>query len=141
MKNVFQTRILATGLAVVTLVICVLAALNFRQEDSFQVPTDGAWLVETQGGLRFERVPLNAPADRAGVRPGDILQAIDTRPTTRIAPYVKETFRSGIWSHATYSIFRPNVKTTDPKDGSKFDVQVILDSSTTTRTRSLRTSN
>jgi two-component system, NtrC family, sensor kinase len=127
MKNVFQTRILATGLAVVTLVICVLAALNLRQEDSFQVPTDGAWLVEAQGGLRFERVPLNSPADRAGVRPGDILQAIDSRPTTRIAPYVKETFRSGIWSHATYSIFRPNVKTTDPRDGSKFDVQVILE--------------
>jgi two-component system NtrC family sensor kinase len=127
MKNVFQTRILATGLAVMTLVICVLAALNFRQETSFQVPTDGAWLVEAQGGLRFERVPLDSPAGRAGARPGDILQAINERPTPRLAPYVKETFRSGIWSHATYSIFRPNVKAAGKANDSKFDIQVFLE--------------
>ncbi len=126
MKNVFQTRILATGLAVVTLVICVLGALNFRQEGSFQVPTDGAWLVETQGGLRFERVPLDSPAWRAGVRPGDILQAINEHPTPRLAPYVKETFRSGIWSHVTYSIFRPDLKTPDKADGSKLDIQQVV---------------
>src|ERR1700757_34717 len=100
MKNVFQTRILAIVLAVATLAVCAFAALNLRQEGSFQVPTDGAWLVEAPGGLRFERVPLDSPAARAGVRPGDILQAIDGRETPRLAPYVKETFRSGIWSHA-----------------------------------------
>ena len=36
MKNAFQTRILATALAVMTLVICVFAAqLNLRQEGTF----------------------------------------------------------------------------------------------------------
>jgi two-component system, NtrC family, sensor kinase len=126
MKNAFQTRILAIVLAVATLAICVCAALNLRQENSFEVPTDGAWLIEAPGGLRFERVPNDSPAQRAGVRPGDILQAINDRPTPRLAPYVRETFRSGIFTHVTYSIFRPDAHTSDPNDGTKLDIQVIL---------------
>src|SRR5260221_8755054 len=127
MKNAFQTRILAIVLAAVTLAVCLFAGLNLRQEGIFQVPTDGAWLVEAPGGLRFERVPADSPAQRAGVRPGDILQAINERPTPRLAPYVRETFRSGIWAHATYSILRPDVRSADPNDGAKLDIQVILE--------------
>ena len=126
MKNAFQTRILAIVLAVATLAICVCAALNLRQENSFEVPTDGAWLIEAPGGLRFERVPVDSPAQRAGVRPGDILQAINDHPTPRLAPYVRETFRSGIFTHVTYSIFRPDASTSNPNDGTKLDIQVIL---------------
>ncbi len=126
MKNAFQTRILAIVLAVATLAICVCAALNLRQENSFDVPTDGAWLIEAPGGLRFERVPADSQAQKAGVRPGDILQAINDRPTPRLAPYVRETFRSGVFSHVTYSIFRPDASTSNPNDGTKLDIQVIL---------------
>ncbi len=126
MKNAFQTRILAIVLAVATLAICVCAGLNLRQESSFDVPTDGAWLIEAPGGLRFERVPDDSPAQRAGVRPGDILQAINDHPTPRLAPYVRETFRSGIFTHVTYSIFRPDASTGNPNDGTKLDIQVIL---------------
>ena len=128
MKNAFQTRILAVVLAVVTLAVCLFAGLNLRQEGTFEVPTDGAWLVEAPGGLRFERVPADSPAHRAGCEPGDILQAVNERPTPRLAPYVREMFRNGIWTHpATYSIFRPNTKTADPNDGTKLDIQVILE--------------
>src|SRR5260370_4080957 len=127
MKNVFQTRILAVVLAVATLAVCVFAALNVHQEGGFNVPTDGAWLLEAPGGLRFERVPEDSPAQRAGVRPGDILQAINDRPTPRTAPYVQETFRSGIWAHANYSILRPNPQSTNLNDGAKLDIQVILE--------------
>ncbi len=126
MKNAFQTRILAIVLAVATLAICVCAALNLRQENSFDVPTDGAWLIEASGGLRFERVPEDSQAQKAGVRPGDILQAINDHPTPRLAPYVRETFRSGVFSHVTYSIFRPDASTSNPNDGTKLDIQVIL---------------
>ena len=126
MKNAFQTRILAIVLAVATLAICVCAALNLRQENGFDVPTDGAWLIEAPGGLRFERVPNDSQAQKAGVRPGDILQAVNDHPTPRMAPYAREIFRSGIFSHVTYSIFRPDAHTGDPNDGTKLDIQVIL---------------
>ncbi|CAN5649498.1 hypothetical protein BH10ACI4_BH10ACI4_03080 [soil metagenome] len=128
MTNAFQTRILAIALALATLAVCLFAGLNLRQEGKFEVPTDGAWLVEAPGGLRFERVPTDSPAQRAGVKPGDILQAINERPTPRQAPYEREMFRNGIWTHpATYSIFRPNARTSDPNDGTKLDIQVILE--------------
>jgi two-component system, NtrC family, sensor kinase len=127
MKNAFPTRILAVALAVATLAVCIFAALNVRQESTFDVPTDGAWWVEAGNGLRAERVPADSPAQRAGVRPGDILQAINERPTPRLAPFVREAFRSGIWAHATYSILRPNAHTPDPSDGTRLEIPVILE--------------
>ncbi len=127
MKNAFQTRILAVVLAVATLAACVFAALNLRQESSFDVPTDGIWWIEAQGGLRAERVPAESPGQRAGVRPGDILTAINDHPTPRLAPFVREVFRSGVWAHATYSIVRPLANSDDLSRGAKLDIQLILE--------------
>ncbi len=127
MKNAAQTRILAIALALATLAGCVLAAMNFQRENGFEVPTDGIWWIEAPGGLRAERVPPNSPGQRAGLREGDILVGINDRPTNRLAPFVRETFRSGIWAHATYSILRPAAHTSDLKNAAKFDVQVILE--------------
>jgi len=127
MKNSAQTRILATALALATVIACVLAAMNFQRESGFDVPTDGIWWIEAQGGLRAEHVPPNSPGQRAGVREGDILVGINDRPTNSIAPFVRETFRSGIWAHATYSILRPSAHSSDLKNAAKFDVQVILE--------------
>src|SRR5580765_6028158 len=107
MKNAAQTRILAVALAVVTLGACVLALLNLMQENGYQVPTDGVSWVEGVGGLVARHVPAGSPGDRAGVRAGDVLVGINDRPVQRMAPFVRETFRSGIWAHATYSILRP----------------------------------
>ena len=46
MKDAAQTRILAIALAVATVVVCVLAAMNFQRESGFDVPTDGIVWVE-----------------------------------------------------------------------------------------------
>ncbi len=125
MKNAFQTRVLAIVLAVVTLAAVVLAILNLRQEDSFDVPTDGAWWMESQGGLRAERVAEGTPAERAGVRKGDLLLAVDDRPTPRLASFERELFHSGVWAHATYSIWRPTPH--HAGDGTHLEIPVILE--------------
>ncbi len=127
MKNAAQTRILAIALALATLAACVLAAMNFERESSFDVPTDGIWWVETHGGLRAEQVPPDSPGQRAGVRAGDVLVSINDRPTERLAPFVREMFHSGIWAHATYSILRPLPHSSDLTDAAKLDIQVILE--------------
>jgi len=127
MKNAAQTRILAIALALATLAGCVLAAMNFERESGFDVPTDGSVWTETSGGLRAERVPLGSPGQRAGVRAGDILVGINDRPTGRMAPFVREMFRSGIWSHATYSILRPAPHASDLNGAARLDIQVILE--------------
>jgi two-component system, NtrC family, sensor kinase len=127
MRDAAQTRILAVALAIATLAVCVLAAINLEREGSFDVPTDGIWWVEATGGLRAERVPPGSPGDRAGVRAGDILIAVNDRPTERLAPLVRQMFRSGSWAHTTYSILRPRPNATDLKDAPKLDIQVILE--------------
>lgn len=126
MKNGFQTRILAIALALVTVGACVLAGINFERESHFDVPTDGIWWVEASGGLKAERVPVDSPGYRAGIRAGDVLVAINERQTPRLAPLVREMFHSGIWAHATYSILRPIPNANDLQGATKLDIQVIL---------------
>ena len=127
MGNAFQTRILAVALALATLGVCALAGFNLSQELNAQFPTDGIVWVESQGGLRADRVPANSPGNRAGIRTGDILESIDDRLTPRVAPLEREMDRTGIFSKATYSIVRPLPGAQSPDGGSKFDVQVILE--------------
>jgi two-component system, NtrC family, sensor kinase len=127
MRDAFQTRILAVALAVATLGVCVLAGFNLSQESSTDFPTDGIWWQETLGGLRADRVPAVSAGNRAGIRTGDILEAIDDRPTPRVASLEREMTRSGIYSTSTYSIVRPLPGVRGPAGGAKFDVKVILE--------------
>ena len=127
MSNTFQTRVLAIALALATLAACVLAAINLRRETGFDVPTDGVWWVEAKGGLRAERVPFDSPAHRAGVRAGDVLIAVDEHPTVRVATLVREMFHTGIWSHATYTILRPEKRAGASPGSGRVDVQVIFE--------------
>jgi two-component system, NtrC family, sensor kinase len=127
MKNAAQTRILAIALALATVAACVLAGMNFQQENGVDVPIDGMVWVETAGGLRADRVPADSPGHRAGIRTGDVLVSIDDQPTDRLAPLVREQFRSGIWSHATYSILRPAPHSINLNGATRLDIPVILE--------------
>jgi two-component system NtrC family sensor kinase len=126
MKNAAQTRILAIVLALATVAACVLAALNFEHENGLDVPTDGIWWVEADGGLRAERVPAESPGHRAGIRTGDILLSVNSQPTTRVASLGREMFRSGSFARVTYSILRPVPQSIDLNGATRFPIQVIL---------------
>ena len=127
MKHASYTRVFAILLALATLLACGLAAANLRFESDYDVPTDGAWWQEATGGIRAERVPAGSPAERAGVRTGDLLIAIDDRPTPRLAPFIREMFRSGIWAHSTYSIFRPVAAGAHTGQPARLEIPVILE--------------
>lgn len=129
MDKASQTRVLAIVLAVATLVFCVLGSLNYVRESNFDVPTDGAWWMESQGGLKAERVPADSPAHREGVRTGDLLLSANGRKTTTIAPLEREMAHSGIWNRIRYSLLR---------DGTSLDVQVILEPVDRSRNQALR---
>ncbi|GAC1424912.1 MAG: hypothetical protein NVSMB62_21990 [Acidobacteriaceae bacterium] len=127
MKDAFHTRILAVALAIATLGVCVLAGFNLWQESHFDSPTDGVWWVEAQGGLRAERVPEESPGARAGIRGGDILQAVNEHTTERVAQLEREMYRLGTFSKATYSILRPIPGHSDATETARFPIQVILE--------------
>jgi PAS domain S-box-containing protein len=128
MRNAFQTRILAVALALATLGVCVLAGFNLSQELSSEFPTDGVVWVETQGGLLAERVPADSPGNRAGIRVGDVLEAINGEPTPRLASQEQAMSSNGIYDHAaTYSMVRPGAESHGLEGAARFPVQVYLE--------------
>src|ERR1017187_3696581 len=129
MRNAFQTRILAVALALATLGVCVLAGFNLSQELSVQFPTDGVVWMEVQGGLQADRVPADSPAGKAGIRPGDILKAINGEPTPRLAEQVRAMYSNGIvYEHPdTYTIVRPRAGANGIEGSAPFPVQVLLE--------------
>ena len=106
MKSGSQTRLLALLLAVFTLAAMGLAIANLLQESNDDPATDGVHWTETTGGLRAYIVPSETPGDKAGVKVGDVLTAINDVPTPRVAVLEREIEQSGIYTTAKYSILR-----------------------------------
>ena len=127
MQQATRTRALVIALALATMAACLFAGFNLSQENNFDIPTDGVRWLEAPGGLRAERVPPDSPGYRAGIRTGDILQAVNEHSTPRLPVYEREIFRGGIWSHATYSILRPVHHSNTPDSVAKLDIQVIVE--------------
>ena len=61
------------------------------------------------GGLVAERVEANGPGDKAGIRVGDRLTAINEREVKDTPTRMRQTYRVGAWSKATYSVIRQSV--------------------------------
>ena len=124
MKSGNQTRLLAVMLAVFTLAAFGLSLANLLQESSYDPATDGARWSEASGGLRAYMVAPDTPANRAGIRAGDIVTAIDGVPTPRLDLAEREIDRSGVWSRATYSLLR---KTSEAGPPAALEIGVILE--------------
>jgi two-component system NtrC family sensor kinase len=116
MNRDFQIRP-AVLLFLLTAAAIVLAVINFQKEREFQVPSDGVWWVEHTGNLTADRVETNGPGAKAGIKEGDHLVAIDQQGVTDDAAQVRQMYRVGGWSKATYSVVR---------DGVPVDAVVIL---------------
>jgi two-component system NtrC family sensor kinase len=119
-KSGYQTRLLAVLLGVFTLAACALAVGNFLQEGSVVPPTDGVRWIEADGGLRAYMVPPETPGEKAGLRVGDVVTAINDRPTPSIAAETRTMWESGVWSKAKYSVLR-----TTP-EGLKVPIEVTV---------------
>jgi len=109
MNRDFQIRFTTILLTLLTVAAIVLGWINFQKEREFQVPYDGAWWLERSGTLLAERVDVDGPASRAGVKVGDQLTAVDQRPVNSTASLMRELYRAGAWSKTTYSLVRHSV--------------------------------
>ena len=109
MNRDFQIRFTAGLLIVLTAAACVFAWVNFQKDREFQVPYDGVWWVEHNGQLIADRVEANGPGDKAGIREGDHLTAINSREVKDTAGLGRQLYRAGAWSKATYSVVRGSV--------------------------------
>jgi PAS domain S-box-containing protein len=80
METSLFNRLQATLLALATLAIFALAALNLVQENHFPQPDDGVWWREVPGGLQAERVLPNSPGQRDGIQVNDLLTGAQVLP-------------------------------------------------------------
>jgi len=109
MTREFQIRFSAVLLAFFTLTAVIFAVLNFRKELQYRVPYDGVWWVEHEGWLRAQRVLAGGPGEKAGIKEGDELVAINNQTINTVPQLTARAFRVGIWTSATYSLVRNEV--------------------------------
>jgi two-component system NtrC family sensor kinase len=108
MSQEFQIRP-AVLLFLLTAASIVFAVINFEKEREFQIPSDGVWWVEHNGSLTAARVEANGPAAKAGIKEGDRLTAVNQREVNGTSALVRQLYRVGPWSKATYSLVRESV--------------------------------
>jgi two-component system, NtrC family, sensor kinase len=116
MLKVFQIRVAVVLLAGFTLAAAVLASFNFAKEGSFSLPTDQVSWVEAPGGLEAQRVTPNGPADRAGIKAGDLLTAAKLSGsrganvlTPRMSFLTRQWFAAGVWGRVDYFLIRSGI--------------------------------
>lgn len=106
MNREFQIRFIAGFLVLLTVASVTLAWINFRKERQYLAPYDGVWWIERSGNIVADRVVLRGPGDQAGIKRGDRVIAVDSRPVSTTAALVAQLYRDGIWTKATYTLQR-----------------------------------
>jgi PAS domain S-box-containing protein len=107
-SQIVGARVGAIVLVLLTIGAIVFGVINFQQRLSFDVPDDGVSWWDSEQGLTAKFVAPNSPAERAGLKPGDVLVSIDGQPLTRAIDVSKRLWGLGIWSQARYEIRRQN---------------------------------
>src|SRR5262245_26198596 len=103
-RTITSFRIVATALLTITLLI--LGALNVQQKRRYTPPDDGASWVQTPAGVQAQVIVHGGPAEKAGIRPGDILWAINgqaVRSDRHVTPILYELTS---WQRAAYTLVR-----------------------------------
>ena len=116
-------------LVILTVAAVVCAGYNYQQQSLFKLPHDGVTWLEREVPTGKDRTKkevrvvashlgTESPAARAGIRKGDILQAINNVQVVHAEDVAAVLFRIGAFSKTKYTLVR---------GGVEFDANVILD--------------
>ncbi len=109
MDRDLQTRFVAIFLALLSVAAIAFAWINFQKDREYFSPYDGVWWVEDAGHLRAQRVDVDGPGQKAGIKPGDRLLAVDGHNVANVGGLEQNLYRTGVWSKVTYSLTRQGV--------------------------------
>ena len=116
MKENLRVRVGAVVLALATLVAVTFAWLNFLQRSQFDLVDDGVAWSDSAAGIEAWSVAPDSPAAVAGIRPGDILLAINDSPVPSAAQVARRLYRAGLWTQLRYKLSR---------NGEEFETRLI----------------
>ena len=122
MTRIPAFRLTTLSLALLSLVLVGFGILNYQQRGVFQNPDDGVSWIDTAQGVTAWMVVRGGPADRAGIREGDQLRAINGVTITTSKEAAQEAYRLGVWSLAAYSLSR---------NGEPYETSLVLDAQST----------
>lgn len=96
-------------LTVLTITAAVAVAWNYQQIHRFRLPDDGVVWADKAGEVRAVRVLPGGPADRAGIRPNDVLTSIQSVPVKDTAEVPRRLAYIGAWAKVSYVVRRAGV--------------------------------
>ncbi len=97
-------------LTVVTIAAAIAAGVNYEQNNKFRLPDDGVVWSDHAGGVTASRVVPDGPADRGGIRAGDILRSIQGITIGRADDVPRTLAAIGAWGKAAYDLQRKGVE-------------------------------
>jgi len=111
-----RVRVGAVTLVLVTLAAIVFSFYNFHQSSIFQIPDDGVtWLDTSSGqGVVATHVGPNSPGERAGIKAGDRLLAINDVSIARAVDITQRLWRAGLYRDVRYDLMRGGAEFTAP---------------------------
>jgi two-component system NtrC family sensor kinase len=118
METNLYNRVVATLLAVATVVLVLFAVFNLQQEGNYQQPDDG--VIWTEGtsrvlpGLIAIHVAKGGPGAQAGIEPGDLLTAVNDHTIEIGADLDLELKHTDVYGKAEYSIIRRGIMLDTP---------------------------
>src|ERR1700733_2451351 len=116
MKQNLRVSLGAVVLALATLTAVIYAWINFRQRETYEIPDDGVAWFDTNHGAKAWKVTPNSPAARVGIRPDDVLIAINDAPVDTQVQVTKRLWRAGLWTQVRYKLVR---------DGREFETPLV----------------
>jgi PAS domain S-box-containing protein len=112
-----KSRLAAILLALATVAAVAFGVINFQQRLIFEVPDDGVSWLDGVSGIEAFAVAPASPAERAGIKTGDRLVAMDGVPVGRALDVTKRLWGSGAWSQVDYRLQR---------GGQPFEARVLV---------------
>src|SRR5579872_777544 len=109
MNRESQARFIAVLLFLLTVAAVVFAGFNLQKERDSAGPDDGVWWVEHNGYLLADRLDPNGPGAKAGIKINDQLVSVNGQEVNSTPGLVRQLYRTGIWSKASYSLIRQSV--------------------------------
>ncbi len=109
MATDLQSRFFALLLALLSVAAIVFAGINFQKDREYTSPYDGVWWVESGDHVQAQRVDVNGPGEKAGVKSGDLLVAVDGRNIADVSGLERQLYRTGVYSKTTYSLVRQGI--------------------------------